>query len=160
MDMRRAEISDLEALETVRRDAILGLAAAAMPVEAAAEWAAGGAADRIAQAIREYEVWVAVDDAVIGWVEVRQDRVAALYVSPLFSGRGVGSSLLCLAEQIIAAAGYATARLEASQNALGFYLRKGYLQSGPRLPDGSSPMTKRAAASLGAPLRQTDSSSG
>lgn len=91
-------------------------------------------------------MWVAVEEVAIGWVEIDQDRVAALYVSPPFSRRGVGSNLLLLAETVIHSAGYATARLEASQNALGFYLRKGYLRSGPQVSDGSCPLTKDLAA--------------
>ncbi len=116
-----------------------------MSVEEAGAWATGAAADRIAGAIREHDVWVAVEEVAIAWVEVDQDRVAALYVSPPFSGRGVGSTLLVLAETAIRRAGHATARLEASPNALGFYLRRGYRRSGPLGPDGSYPLTKELA---------------
>ncbi|MGH2798501.1 MAG: GNAT family N-acetyltransferase [Thermoleophilaceae bacterium] len=70
-----------------------------------------------------HTVWVAVEGAVIGWVEVDRDRVAALYVSPSCSRRGVGSALLARAETSIQSSGYATARLESSQNALDFCQR-------------------------------------
>ncbi len=106
----------------------------------------GAAADRIAQAISKHDLWVAEEEVAIGWVEIDQDRVAALYVLPQFSRRGVGSNLLLLAETAIRSAGYATARLEASQNALVFYLCRGYLRSGPKMPDGACPMTKDLAA--------------
>ena len=88
-------------------------------------------------------MWVAVEEAAIGWVEVDQDRVAALYVSPLSSRQGVGSKLLSLAEEAIRSAGHAAARLEASPNALGFYLRRGYVRAGSQMSDGSYPLTKK-----------------
>ena len=51
-----------------------------MSREQAEGWATRGAADRVARAMREHDVWVAVEGAAIGWVEVDRDRVAALYV--------------------------------------------------------------------------------
>ncbi len=146
MQIRCAEIADEEALASIRRRSILELAAPAISMQQAEEWATGTAANRIARAIREHSVWVAMEELAIGWVEVDRDRVAALYVSPPFSRRGVGSNLLLLAETAIRSAGYATAHLEASQNALGFYLRRGYLRAGPQAFDRSWPLTKDLAA--------------
>jgi GNAT superfamily N-acetyltransferase len=97
-------------------------------------------------AMREHDVWVAVEGAAIGWVEVDRDRVAALYVSPPCSRRGVGSALLTFAETSIRNSGYPTARLESSQNALDYYLRRGYLQCGPADSDGAWPLRKDLAA--------------
>ena len=131
MQIRRAETADEEALASIRRRAILALAVPAMSMEQAEKWATRAAADRMARAIREHDVWVAVEETAIGWVEVVRDRVAALYVSPACARRGVGSVLLGLAETSIRTSGYATAHLEASQNALAFYLRKGYRRCGP-----------------------------
>src|SRR6266513_6218644 len=94
MHIRRAEAADEEALASIRRRAILALAVPAMSREQAERWATRGAADRVASAMREHDVWVVVEGAAIGWVEVDRDRVAALYVSPSCSRRGVGSVLL------------------------------------------------------------------
>jgi GNAT superfamily N-acetyltransferase len=146
MQIRRAEAADEEALASIRRRAILALAVPVMSMEQAETWATRAAADRIARAIRDHDVWVAVEGAASGWVEVDQDRVAALYVSPSCARRGVGSALLALAETSIRSAGYATARLDASQNALDFYLRRGYLQCGPPDADGAWPLRKELAA--------------
>jgi len=144
MQIRRAEIADDEALANIRRNSILDLSRTVPDVSAAEaeKWAMGVAPDRIARAIREHEVWVAVEEIPIGWVEIESDRVAGLYVAPLFSSKGVGSRLLLLAEEAIAKAGYASARLEASRNALDFYLRRGYVRAGDILADGSFPLTK------------------
>ena len=146
MQIWRAEAADEEALASIRRRAILALAVPAISMEQAEQWTAHVAADRIARAIRDHDVWVAVEGVAIGWVEVDRDRVAALYVSPSCSRRGVGSVLLALAETYIRSSGYATTRLESSQNALGFYLRRGYLRSGPPDADGACPLRKDLAA--------------
>jgi putative acetyltransferase len=145
MYLRRAEAADVAALTHIRRSAILTLAVPAMAVEQAEAWAAGAAPDRVARAIREHRVWVAVEEAPLGWVEVAQHRIAALYVAPSFAGHGVGSALLRCAEAAIRGAGYPTAHLEASPNALAFYLRRGYHRSGPPDAAGASPLCKDLA---------------
>jgi putative acetyltransferase len=146
MQIRRAEAADEEALARIRRSAILALAVPAMSIEQAETWATRVAADRIARAIREHDVWVAVEGVAIGWVEVDRDRIAALYVAPSETRRGVGSVLLAQAETYIRSSGYATARLESSQNARDFYLRRGYRRSGPPDSDGACPLSKDLAA--------------
>jgi GNAT superfamily N-acetyltransferase len=111
MQIRRAEAADEEVLTSIRRRAILVLAVPAISLEQAEKWVTRAAADRIARAIRDHDVWVAVEEVAIGWVEVDRDRIAALYVLPSCSRRGVGSALLALAETSIRSSGYATARL-------------------------------------------------
>jgi putative acetyltransferase len=146
MRIRRATATDEEALASIRRNAILVLAVSAMSTEQAKQWSSRAAADRIVRAIRDHAVWVAVEGAVIGWVEVDRDRVAALYVSPSCSRRGVGSALLARAETLIQSSGYATARLESSQNALDFYLRRGFRRCGAPDAHGAWPLHKELAA--------------
>jgi putative acetyltransferase len=143
--IRRAKAADEEALAHIRRNAILALAVPAISVEQAEAWATQAAPDRIARAIRDHDVWVAVEEVVIGWVEIDRDRVAALYVSPSWSGQGVGSALLAQAETFIQHSGYTAAYLEASQNALSFYLHRGYLRCGPPDSDGAWPLSKDLA---------------
>src|SRR5438093_13565079 len=98
MQIRRAEAADEEVLASIRRRAILALAVAAMSREQAERWATRGAADRVARAMREHDVWVAVEGVAIGWVEVDRDRVAAPYVSPPCYRRRGGSFLLTFPE--------------------------------------------------------------
>src|SRR5437016_13252226 len=93
----------------------------------AEEWANQAAVDRVTRAIQHDAVWVAVEEVPIGWVEVDEDRVAALYGAPHCSGRGVGSRLLLRAEAAIRDGGYTDARLETFPNAATLYLHGGYL---------------------------------
>ena len=146
MQIRRVEAADEQALAEIRRNAILALAVPAMSTEQAQQWATRAATDRVARAIREHDVWIAVDGTALGWVEVDRDRVAALYVSPPCSRRGIGSALLARAEHSIQSSGYAMARLESSQNALDFYLRRGYVRRGPPHSDGAYPLSKDLTA--------------
>src|SRR5690242_20052819 len=120
MHIRRAEATDKLALTCIRRSAILALAVPALSIEQAETWAKLTTGDRIVRAIKDHDVWVAVEGAAVGWVEVDRDSVAALYVSPSCCCRGVGSVLLARAEGCIRNFGYTTARLESSQNALDF----------------------------------------
>jgi GNAT superfamily N-acetyltransferase len=146
MHIRRAEATDEAALASIRRCAILALAVPAMSTSQAEQWATQVAVDRIARAIREHDVWVAAEGAAIGWVELDRDHIAALYVSPSYSRQGIGSLLLAHAETCIRITGFATARLESSANALGFYLQRGYLRCGPPDADRAYPLRKDLAA--------------
>jgi GNAT superfamily N-acetyltransferase len=149
MQVRRADVTDEEALARIRRSAILALAVPGMSRAQAERWVTRAAVDRIARAIRDHDVWVAADGIAIGWVEVDRDRVAALYVSPSSSRRGVGSVLLARAETSIRSSGYTTARLESSPNALDFYFRRGYVRCGPPDAEGAYPLRKDLAAAQG-----------
>ena len=141
-DFRRAEVADEQKLAAIRRDAILTLAVPALSIAEAETWAGQVAADRFLRALSEHEVWVAVADTVIGWVEIDRDRIAALYVAPLYARQGVGSALLAHAEAAIQRSGYKTVHLDASQNALAFYLRRAYRQADPPGTDGAYPLYK------------------
>jgi GNAT superfamily N-acetyltransferase len=143
IEIRRADLSDRVALSAIRRSAILELAVAAMSPLQAEQWANRAAADRVTRTILHRDVWVAVQGVPIGWVEVDEDRVAALYVAPHCSGRGVGTRLLLGAEAAMRDGGYANARVEASPNAPNFYLHRGYLSSEAHTADGALPLSKR-----------------
>ena len=146
MRVRRAAFTDEAALGVIRRDAILGLTASALSPGEAEKWANQIAPTRITRALQEHDVWVAVEEVAIAWVEVELDVTAALYVSPRQARRGVGSLLLEVAETFIHQSGYDAARLAASANALDFYLRRGYHRCG--LPDaaGALPLRKQLMA--------------
>src|SRR2546421_12163330 len=89
MQIRRAEAADEEALARIRRRAILALAVPAMSREQAEGWATRGAADRVARAMREHDVWVAVEGAAIGWVKSGpRPRRGAVCLAVLLPPRG------------------------------------------------------------------------
>jgi hypothetical protein len=75
MQIRRAEPADEEALATIRRSAILAQTMPAMSRELAERWATRVAADRLARAIRDHDVWVAVEEAALA--PAHQRRVSS-----------------------------------------------------------------------------------
>jgi putative acetyltransferase len=144
-ELRPAEEADIHDLASVRHNAIVKLAVSAMSESRAIGWADSGDERRVARAIDEHEVWVAVDGKrCVGWVEIAGDRIEGLYVCPDLAQQGIGSSLMQYAEKRIGSAGFGTARLDASPNAEGFYRRRGY-EAKPPASDAGLPMRKRLA---------------
>ncbi len=142
MEIRRAVNGDEVALALIRRDAILVLATTVMSQDEARAWAMTATAERFTRAIQEHVVWLAEAEAPLGWIEIAHNRIAGLFVSPTHAQCGVGSTLLAHAESSIRAAGYSHVRLEASPNALDFYLRRGYVRVGLPDRDGAYPVRK------------------
>jgi GNAT superfamily N-acetyltransferase len=142
MQIRRATPTDAEALATIRRRAIRALAVPSISAEEAEKWARQIAANRFTRAIQDHEVWVAVETRVIGWIEIDHNCIAGLYVSPDHARTGIGSALLAHAESSIQTSGSRAVYLDASQNALDFYLHRGYLRAGLPLANGEHPLRK------------------
>jgi len=98
------------------------------------------------QKLSQFEVWVAeMDGVAAGWGAIAGDILHGLYTAPEFVGRGVGAGLLAMLEQRLRDRGIDAVRAEASSNARAFYLRRGYLVSGPQTANGAWPITKRLA---------------
>jgi GNAT superfamily N-acetyltransferase len=115
-----------------------------MSVAEAEAWAATLTAEGMERKLRELEIWVAeVNGAVVGWGAIRDDRLEGLYTDPELAGRGVGTGLLGLLEELMRTRGIATVMLDASANAEKFYCKRGYAPVGPRTPEGAQPMSKR-----------------
>ncbi|MEO8396320.1 MAG: GNAT family N-acetyltransferase [Chloroflexota bacterium] len=146
MQIRRANPTDAEALATIRRRAIRALAVPSISPEEAEKWARQVAANRFTRAIQDHEVWVAVETRVIGWIEIDHNCIAGLYVSPDCARSGIGSALLAHAENSIETSGCTAVYLDASQNALDFYLRRGYLRAGAPHANGEHPLRKALSA--------------
>ena len=93
--------------------------------------------------LRELEVWVAeLDCLVVAWGVIRGDMLEGMYVAAEFAGQGIGAGLLDRLEALMREREFPSARLEASSNARGFYLRRGYRATGPQTPQGAWPMVK------------------
>lgn len=67
--------------------------------------------------------WSFGDDSASG------ARIAALHVRPMFTGLGIGRTLLTAGEAAAAAAGFDSYALRATPNAVGFFERQGYVIS-------------------------------
>ncbi len=144
---RLAMREDASRLHDIRRRSILELAPPAMPTAEAQAWAERVTLSGMERKLRELEVWVAeLDGTVAGWGAIRDDMLEGLYTAPEFAGQGVGAGLLDRLEGLMREREFPSVRLEASSNALGFYLRRGYRATGLQTPDGAWPMVKEHLA--------------
>ena len=140
---RLAMREDASRLHDIRRRSILELAPPTMPKAEAKAWAARLTLAGMERKLRELEVWVAeLDGVVVGWGAIRGDTLEGLYVAAEFAGQGMGAGLLGMLEGLMRDREFPSVRLEASSNARGFYLRRGYRATGPQTPQGAWPMVK------------------
>ena len=114
-----------------------------MPAAEAQAWASKLTLSGMERKLRELEVWVAeLDGVVAGWGAIRGDTLEGLYVAAEFAGQGVGAGLLGMLEGLMRERGFPSVQAEASLNARGFYLRRGYRVTGPQTPEGAWPIAK------------------
>ena len=141
---RLATLDDAPRLFEVRRRSILELAPPGMSIANAEAWAGRLTLSGMEQKLRELEIWIAEGEGVVaGWGGIRGDILEALYTAPEYAGQGVGAALLGLLEGLMRGRGFAAVRAEASPNAMGFYLRRGYRVTGPETPVGAWPITRQ-----------------
>ena len=135
---RRAMCEEVSRLYDIRRRSILELAPPAMLVADAQAWASQLTLSGMERKLRELEVWVAERGGIVaGWGAIRDDILEGLYTAPEFAGQGVGAGLLVMLEGLMRDREFPSVRLEASSNARGFYLRRGYRASGLQTPQGA-----------------------
>jgi len=141
---RLATLDDVALLFEVRRRSILELAPPGMSIANAEAWAGQITLARMEQKLRELEIWIAEPEGVVaGWGGIRGDTLEALYTAPEYAGQGVGAALLGLLEGLMRGRGFEAVHAEASPNAVGFYLRRGYKVTGPLTPVGAWPITRQ-----------------
>ena len=142
---RRAVLADAPQLLEVRRRSITILAPRGMPIAEVESWATNLSVAAMAQKIRALEIWVAeIDGRAAGWGAIQGGRLEGLYTDPDFAGQGIGTELLGRLEALMRTRGICRISAEASANAEGFYLRRGYASAGE--PRGQErPITKRLA---------------
>lgn len=140
---RLAMLNDASHLLDIRRRSILELAPPTMTAAVAQAWAAKLTLSGMERKLRELEVWVAeLGGIVAGWGAICDDRLEGLYTAPEFAGQGIGAGLLAMFEELMRDRQFPLVHAEASLNARGFYLRRGYRATGPQTPEGTWPIEK------------------
>jgi putative acetyltransferase len=133
---RPATLTDAVVLFELRRKSIAGLAPKGMPIADAERWAASLTLSGMERKLRAMDIWIAeIDGQAVGWGAIRGDRLEGLYTDPYFAGQGIGTAMLSLLEARMRAPSITSIQAEASLNAEGFYLRRGYVPAGPRRAD-------------------------
>jgi putative acetyltransferase len=140
---RLATLDDASRLYHIRRQSILQLASPSMSAAEAEVWAAKLTRAGMDRKLRELEIWVAeLGGTVAGWGAIRDNLLEGLYTAPEFAGQGIGTGLLDRLERLMRERRFPSVYLEASPNARGFYLRRGYRATGPQTPQDAWPMVK------------------
>ena len=144
---RLAMRTDASRLYDIRRQSILELAPPTMPATEAQAWAKRLTLSEMERKLQDLEIWIAdLSGIVAGWGAIRGDMLEGLYTAPEFAGQGVGAGLLDRLEGLMREREFRSVRLDASSNARGFYLRRGYRATGPQTCDGAWPMVKEHIA--------------
>ncbi len=126
--IRPGRTTDAEGILATHVRAIRHLARNAYSKEECESWAAGLVAERYLKAMEKGEIYLVAEDSagVCGFCCYIRNQVIGLYVDPRAARRGLGSSLLSLAESAIAGAGRRVVRIEGALSAVSFYRSQGY----------------------------------
>lgn len=127
MSIRKAMLSDLEAVKNITRATISEIYPRYYPEGAVQFFLQHHSDENIAGDIMQERVFVCLDkeQSIIGTVTVKENEILRLFVLPEYQGRGYGRELLDHAEKLISES-YNEIVIDASLSAKGIYLRRGY----------------------------------
>jgi len=128
MRIRFAKNEDAAAIARLRRSTILHINSKDYPEDVIEAWSARTNANSFKNHADNLKRWVAVENnKIIGFVEHdSKAELTRLYVHKNFQGKGVGSRLLCRAEESMKKLGHKKISLESTISAKPFYEAKGY----------------------------------
>ena len=137
IELRAAQASDVAALKRVLRDTFEGTWLPHITPASARRYAEQDIGNRYVDRNWQGFVVAEVDGEVAGLLHRRGDFIEALHVRASHQGQGIGRRLLSHAEQVMAAEGFAQARLETDTfnlPAQTLYKAVGYVEK-DRYPD-------------------------
>lgn len=134
---RPARPDDVPAMSAVLTASILTLCSAdhGNDPEAMARWTANKTPQGVAAMLARPDFHLLVaerDGEVMGVGATTLNQVALNYVAPDHRFLGVSSALLAAMEAALAEAGHTEALLDSTTTARGFYLRRGWVEAGPK----------------------------
>jgi putative acetyltransferase len=128
--LRRAILSDVKQIHSVRAAAITALASSHYAPAELHQWVSARTADTYVSPI-EHQILIVAErnDTVVGFghLNTTAQSIEAIYVHPNHSRQGIGISLLRALEAEAVFLNIASLFLEASLNAESFYLSAGYV---------------------------------
>jgi putative acetyltransferase len=143
VSIRPATPADLALMHEIRREAILGIDSRDLTVVERHAWADRRSPEFFAGRVAAGEVVLAVSgNHGLGWGSSSNHYISGVYVRSSSGRTGVGRAIMSRLEADIAIRGHDCATLDASRNAVGFYIKLGYALVGPAGHDGALPMRK------------------
>ncbi len=130
--IRPAVEDDAEPLHRIFKTSVQQLAKNHYSPEQITAWSSRRKPKDYLPAIRLHKVWIAdVDRKPAGYVqlEIQTGEVQAVFVSPEYARKGVGTELMLFMEQVARKTGLTLLFLRASLNAVPFYQKLGYLET-------------------------------
>jgi N-acetylglutamate synthase-like GNAT family acetyltransferase len=127
--VRRAREEDCEGVWRVHVKAIREIANSHYSPEEIEAWASPRKPEHYIESIRNKEFYVAEEDGALigfGTLNHKENEIEAVYVSPEVVRRGVGSAILQRLEERARALGLKSLKMDASLNAVPFYISAGY----------------------------------
>jgi GNAT superfamily N-acetyltransferase len=136
--IRPARLADAFDIATVHHGAVHAIAPQYYGPDVLDQWAPPVSLDRCERLYRDaqdsgtIQLVAELDGAIVGFANFRPagNEIAACYVAPGLTGRGIGAQLLAELETLARRAGCTYLKLRASLNAKGFYRAHLYLETG------------------------------
>ncbi|MBS7675541.1 GNAT family N-acetyltransferase, partial [Vibrio cholerae] len=102
LEIKRATPDDAERAFEIRREAIRGHCIGAYSAEQMALWTRGRASDGYGALMEKhfYVGWLDGEPVATGMLDLANQEVGALFVLPVFSGRGFGKAMLAHLERM------------------------------------------------------------
>ena len=141
LEIKRATPDDAERAFEIRREAILGQCMGAYSAEKMALWTRGRASAGYGALMEKqfYMGWFNGEPVATGMLDLANHELGALFVLPVFSGRGFGKAMLAHLEHVAQQQAIEQVVLDATLNAVSFYSACGYVgdeQAVYRSPSG------------------------
>lgn len=129
--IRKATLRDTLPVHLLRNEAIRAECPRFYPPEVISRWTEGGVpSERFAQAIEDSFYVTEVDCEIVasGAIDLATGELDAIFVSPRHMRRGFARSMLIFLERLAFQESLPRLRLEATLNAVEFYLRHGFVK--------------------------------
>ena len=129
MKIRQANLADLKIVKDIVHRTIQGIYPRYYPAGAVDFFLAHHSDENISADIEAQRVFIlAVGDAAVGTVTVKESDICRFFVLPAYQGNGYGGALFDFSERQIAAK-YEKIRVDASLPAKAIYLKRGYKET-------------------------------
>lgn len=125
MEIRHALSTDTKAIHELVHRTIQHIYPHYYPQGAVSFFLAHHNTERIAEDILQQQVFVLVEETILGTVTLKDNEICRLFVLPEYQGKGYGRTLLDFAESTISARSELI-RLDASLPSKIIYLNRGY----------------------------------
>ena len=137
IEIRPATANDAETICRVAIRALRETNARDYPAVVIARLVAGFSPQRITTFIASRPFYVAIaHDTIVGTANLDGVAARALFVDPDHQGKGIGSRLMAVIEDLARARSVATLHVQSSITAESFYRKLGYVAVGEKFHDG------------------------